>query len=143
MSRNLSDLCYCIRPQVEKLLREAHQKFGWSMVVVDTVRTPEEQRENLAKKVSWTLRSNHLPQPSCNKSHAADIAPYHLMQLKNWGPEHPDWELLGELGESFGLLWGGRWKQRDCPHFEVKVEHDLVRMAGVQSDVTMAHFGES
>lgn len=30
------------------------------------------------------------------------------------------WDRVGELGESLGLIWGGRWKGRkiDRPHFE-------------------------
>lgn len=32
--------------------------------------------------------------------------------------EIPDYEELGELGESVGLVWGGRFKFRDYGHFE-------------------------
>ena len=28
------------------------------------------------------------------------------------------WEKIGEVGESCGLEWGGRWKHPDRPHFE-------------------------
>ena len=136
MSRSIFDLCDCIRPIAQQLLRESHEKFGWGMVIVDTIRTPEEQCQNIINKVSWTDRSKHLPQPGCNKSHAIDLAPSHLIAMKNWGPAHPDWDTLGALGESLGLEWGGRWKQRDAPHFQVTVQHDLVRMAAIQSDVT-------
>lgn len=141
MSRSIFDLCESVRPLAQQLLREAHEKFGWSMVVVDTLRTAEEQRQNILNKVSWKTRSDHLPQPGCGKSHAIDIAPAHLMTLKNWAPDHPDWDKLGGLGESLGLLWGGRWAKRDCPHLYRKITHKLQNIAAVQSDVTMEHFG--
>lgn len=140
MSRNLSDLCDCIRPKAEQLLRKAHEELNWTMVVVDTVRTPEEQQENIRLKVSWTTKSDHLPQPVCGKSHAVDIAPYHLTQKKNWAPDHPDWEILGRMGEGIGLYWGGRWKKRDCPHFGMQVLHERTLMA---SSITPESWGES
>jgi hypothetical protein len=34
-----------------------------------------------------------------------------------WAPGHP-WELLGQIGESLGLKWGGRWPSRDYAHLE-------------------------
>lgn len=126
MSKSLTDLCSCIYPKIAELLRKANADLGFSMVIVGTGRTPDEQEINLRLGVSWTKRSKHLPQPGCGKSHAADVAPYHLTQLKNWAPNHPDWQRLGELGELLGLSWGGRWKhQRDCPHFEVAVNHSI------------------
>lgn len=30
------------------------------------------------------------------------------------------WETVGEIGETLGLEWGGRWKMRDYPHFQLK-----------------------
>lgn len=29
------------------------------------------------------------------------------------------WELIGELAEELGLLWGGRWTRPDRPHVEL------------------------
>ena len=118
MSRSLDDLCPACRPLFDKFLELAEENFNFDMVVVDVLRTPEQQAANIAKGVSWTAKSKHLPQPGCNKSHALDAAPAHLMSLKNWAPSHPDWERLGVMAESLGLNWGGRWKQRDCPHVE-------------------------
>lgn len=33
------------------------------------------------------------------------------------------WDTIGELGESCGLEWGGRWKKPDCPHFQAREEY--------------------
>ena len=59
-----------------------------------------------------TLRSNHM------SGRAADFVP-----VKNgrpwWNAPKEVWEVMGEVGESCGLKWGGRWKElKDCPHFE-------------------------
>jgi len=38
-----------------------------------------------------------------------------------WSVDRKYWNELGEIGESFGLEWGGRWKGKnnDCPHFQL------------------------
>lgn len=40
----------------------------------------------------------------------------------NWTWEKTDdeWEQLGKIGEMYGFIWGGRWKSKDEPHFELK-----------------------
>jgi len=51
----------------------------WDCSVTDGVRTVEEQRKNIARGVSKTMNSKHLPQAD-GKSHAIDIVPYPV----NW-----------------------------------------------------------
>lgn len=67
--------------------------------------------EEAEKKNTWTLKSNHL------SGHAVDFCP-----IKNgkydWNVDVSIWEELGKIGESCGLKWGGRWTQKDYPHFE-------------------------
>lgn len=50
---------------------------------------------------------------------AFDVAP-----LRHGRPHWPNdmrlWSQIGELGERLGLEWGGRWKQRDLPHFQFR-----------------------
>lgn len=58
-----------------------------------------------------TLESKHL------LGLAVDFVP-----VKNesywWNAPDAVWERMGEIGEAYGLSWGGRWKSRDCPHFQ-------------------------
>ena len=59
-----------------------------------------------------TLRSNHM------SGRAVDFVPVKAGKLW-WNAPKEVWEIMGEIGESFGLKWGGRWKDfPDSPHFE-------------------------
>jgi peptidoglycan L-alanyl-D-glutamate endopeptidase CwlK len=38
----------------------------------------------------------------------------------NWNSEHADYRTMGMVGESLGLVWGGRWIHLpDKPHFQM------------------------
>lgn len=116
MSKRLDDLSDDFRPIVFELLARAIED-NVQVRIIDTLRTPEEQAVNIANGVSWTKNSKHLPDAT-GKANAIDIVPVIVMSLKNWAPDHPDWQKLGAIGEHLGLRWGGRWKQRDMGHFE-------------------------
>jgi peptidoglycan L-alanyl-D-glutamate endopeptidase CwlK len=90
---------------------------GIPVLIVDTLRTPAEQAENIRKGVSWTTNSKHLT------GDAIDIVPFDVYNLHGadklqWVTSDPVWEKLGALGEALGLRWGGRWKVKDMGHFE-------------------------
>lgn len=60
-----------------------------------------------------TLRSNHMTGRACDFVPVKDGAFW-------WNAPKEVWETMGEIGESCGLKWGGRWKEfPDSPHFEV------------------------
>lgn len=63
------------------------------------------------KIITWTLDSKHI------KGEAVDFVPYRG-NVPWWNAPPEVWERIGELGEAQGLRWGGRWKNKDCPHFE-------------------------
>lgn len=82
------------------------------------------------RKVTWTLQSKHLidlddGDPRNDLARAFDIA-----LTREW---HPHWDIkadvnadqiadyrqAGEIGESVGLTWGGRYRSPDWVHFEV------------------------
>ena len=62
--------------------------------------------------ITWTLDSKHL------RGEAADLVPIRAGQIW-WGAPEAVWTRMGEIGEGHGLKWGGRWKTKDSPHFEV------------------------
>lgn len=54
-----------------------------------------------------------------NYGHAVDIVYKDSHGNWTWDKTPEQWEELGKIGEMFGMSWGGRWKMRDMPHFEL------------------------
>ena len=117
MSRALNDLSAEMKPLAIELLARCCEQ-GIPVMIVDTLRTPQEHAINLAKGVSWTIRSKHLT------GDAIDICLYDEYKANGpdmllWNADHPDWMKVVAIGESLGLVAGARWKQRDMGHFEL------------------------
>lgn len=117
MSRKLDDLSPAFRPlAVEFLARLVEADIH--VLLLETKRTPEQQKINMAKGVSWTLNGRHLT------GDAIDVCPYDVYALSGpdklqWDASHPVWQRIGAIAEACGLVWGGRWKQRDLGHVEM------------------------
>ena len=126
MSRLLDDLTPHFKEIVfEFLARLTEARI--QVMIIDTLRTPEEQAENMKNGVSWTMDSKHLPNPIDGKAQAIDICPYEVYQIEGfdkllWDGSKPVWRKIGEIGEKVGLKWGGRWLKRDYSHFQLKEE---------------------
>lgn len=118
MSRNLNDLSDRFRPKAFEFLARL-MEAQIPVIIVDTLRTPAEQAENIRRGVSWTPHSKHLT------GDAIDVAPYAVFDLHGpdklqWDAGDPIWTKLGVIGEACGLKWGGRWTVKDLGHFELK-----------------------
>lgn len=71
-----------------------------------------ELSEDKAKaKITWTLKSKHMEGKAFDVAVKADGKLTYNISGKMW-------EMIGSIGESVGLVWGGRWKEKDYPHFE-------------------------
>lgn len=104
-------------------------------MIVDTLRTEEEHRKNLANGTSKAALSKHLPRrlrmacvendPDLEKSDAMDICPYETYALHGgdklqWDTQDPTWKVIGDIIEAEGLRWGGRWRSPHDPgHMEL------------------------
>ena len=85
--------------------------------------------------VTWTRASNHTRTPARAVDFAVAIDPD--------GPAGPlkpriDWDderryrQMGEIAESLGLVWGGRWKRPDLCHVELpKVDAAGYKATGI------------
>ena len=120
MSRKLDDLSPRMLPLAMQLLARCVEA-GLMVMIVDTLRTPEEQAANIAKGVSWTTKSKHLT------GDAIDICPYETYALAGpdklkWDGSDPVWRKIGAIGESLGLKWGviKNGQQIDPGHFEFR-----------------------
>lgn len=134
MSRALDDLSAPFRPKVFELLARLVER-GIPVLIVDTLRTEAEHEANLAKRVSWTPRSKHLPRklrgwpvtdPDAEKSDAIDLCPFeqfasHGPDKLGWEPTHPGWNVIRDEAEKLGLTSGARWRQKDLGHVELKL----------------------
>ena len=81
------------------------------------------------RKVTWTLNSKHVTN-FYDKNLDNDFArAFDIVLTKNgkalWDikadvneNEVPDYEEAGRIGESVGLVWGGRWGTPDYVHFQ-------------------------
>lgn len=133
MSRALDDLSTPMRAKTFEVLARLTER-GIFVCIVGTGRTEQEHATNLANGVSWIARSKHLPRklrgfplsdPDAEKSDAIDLCPYETYALHGadklqWDPSDPTWLVIGSIGESLGLRWGGRWRQQDLGHLEYK-----------------------
>lgn len=50
---------------------------------------------------------------------AVDVVPKREGGGLWWGAPRDVWEKIGKIGEDLGLVWGGRWKSWDGPHFQM------------------------
>lgn len=113
MSRMLEDLDAAFLPLAQELILQC-LAADIPVIVITTRRTVDEQADAVVRGVSWVKHSKH------QDGLAIDLAPKPLLAEKNWAPHHPWWKQMGEIGESIGLIWGGRWlKTPDPGHFEM------------------------
>lgn len=128
MSRKLDDLSDRFRPKAMEFLARLTEA-GIHVLVVDTLRTPQEHAHNLMMGTSKTALSKHLDGRARGLPHkgsdAMDVCPFETYSLAgpdklNWDVTNPVWKRIGEVAEGVGLRWGGRWRS---PHDPGHVEY--------------------
>lgn len=119
MSRNLDDLAPAFKPLAIELIARCAEA-GIPVMIVDTLRTAEEQAEKVALKLSWTAHSRH------QDGLAIDVVPYELYQAHgikklDWDVKDPVWQIIGKIGQGLGLKWGVvmNGQRKDLGHFEL------------------------
>jgi|ERR1051325_966665 hypothetical protein len=124
MDRSLDSLDVTFKPLAIQLLARLVEA-GIPVMILNTLRTQAEQDEALAKGNSRVKRSRH------QDGFAIDVCPYSTYDLHgadkpNWDTNDPVWFKIGQVGESLGLRWGGRFGQTDPKkvgwdpgHFEI------------------------
>lgn len=105
-----------VHPDLVAVARRALEISPIDFAVIEGLRTPERQRKLVEAGASWTMNSRHLT------GHAIDVAAWVGGTIR-W-----DWPLYEALGKAFKdaasqqdvpIVWGGDWKVRDGPHFEL------------------------
>lgn len=110
-------------PKIQEIFEAAAQaSLCPPFRVIDGARTIEEQRRNVAKGVSKTMRSRHIPTKN-GFSHAIDIAPLINGKISwEWKHYYPLAERIKNIAKSYEtpLEWGGDWKSfKDGPHWQL------------------------
>lgn len=116
----LSGLLPEARPKFEQLVENLEAR-GVPVKLIEGKRSLERQAELYAqgrttpgKKVTWTMNSKHL------KGIAVDIVPVAVADARDWAPDDPVWDVVGEEAAKLGLKWGITSKpgEKDKPHLE-------------------------
>jgi peptidoglycan L-alanyl-D-glutamate endopeptidase CwlK len=102
-----------------KIMKEQH---GYDMAILEGYRSPE--RQNLLAKMGSSVTNAAAFQSWHQYGLAADCA--FLRNGKIVVTEKDPWamrgyQLYGEVAESLGLTWGGRWKMMDFGHTELRL----------------------
>jgi peptidoglycan LD-endopeptidase CwlK len=127
MSRDLNDLSSLVRPKIDDFINKV-QIANIDMLVTCTSRTMTEQAALWAKGRDLQgnvidrslVVTNAKPGESAhNYRLAIDIVPI-VNGKPDWRGTDPVWLDIGEIGESCGLEWAGRWVTfREEPHFQL------------------------
>jgi len=124
VSRKIEDLKPAVQLRARALL-DAAKDAGIDLIITSTYRTAEQQAALYAqgRTKPGMIVTNARPGDSYHNWQCAfDVVP-----LRNgkpvWGTSGEDgmlWRKIGELGESVGLEWAGRWtgKLREMAHFQ-------------------------
>ena len=103
-----------VHPDLIRVVHRAAELSPVPFVVTEGLRNLERQRMLVAAKKSWRLDSRHLT------GHAVDV-----VDADDYGYDVPD---LTKIAAAFKqaaaelkvpIIWGGDWKSRDTPHFEL------------------------
>ena len=123
LKKNAEDAC--------RLFLAECKKAGLPVLVTETLRTKERQLELYAqgrtkpgKVVTWTKTSRH------QSGLAWDIC----KNVK--GSEYSDiafFESCGRIAKALGITWGGDFKNRDMPHFEVDADWEVNNLEEIAS----------
>lgn len=106
-----------VHPDLVRVVRHALDISPVDIRVIEGLREMERQRQLVRNGSSQTLRSRHLT------GHAVDLAP-----IINKSIPWQDWQLfelvslaMKRAAEelSVPIIWGGDWKMRDGPHYEL------------------------
>lgn len=119
-----------VHPDLVKVVKRAIEITEVDFKITEGVRTRERQKMLVAKKLSTTMNSRHIPGPD-GYAKAVDIAP--LLDVNQdgkvsseemwaWPAFYPVADAFKAAAEELGvaIVWGGDWKTfKDGPHFEL------------------------
>lgn len=127
MSRKIEDLTP--EAQAEYYLFAGKMgEVGIPFMLTCTYRSQAEQDElwghgrngDPRPKVTWTRKSKHTDRTAFDIAILSDGQPCWDVKVSVNKNDIPDYTEAGQIGESIGLVWGGRFKNADFPHFQLR-----------------------
>ena len=100
-----------VHPALVKVVRLAIQLTNQDFTVQEGLRSVEQQTKNVAKGVSKTMNSKHLPQAD-GLGHAVDLVPWEDGRARwEWPLIYPVATAMFRASQTLGtrLRWGGVW----------------------------------
>lgn len=109
-------------PDLQKIIRRAAEITTVPFTILQADRTLEQQKANVAKGVSWTMKSRHLIGAD-GMVYAVDIAPLVDGQVSwAWPLYYKLAPIIKKAAADVGIPveWGGDWKKnKDGPHWQL------------------------
>ena len=105
-----------VHPDLVKVVERAIEISTIDFTVLEGLRTPERQKALLEAGASQTLNSRHIT------GHAVDLGAWVDNQVDwSWPLYHKIAAAMKDAAKQEGvsIVWGGDWKMRDGPHFEL------------------------
>lgn len=103
-----------VHPDLVRVVERAAEISAVPIVVTEGLRNLARQKQLVAAGKSWTLDSRHLT------GHAVDV-----VDANDFKYDIPDMDHIAKAMKqaaaelNIPIVWGGDWKQRDTPHFEL------------------------
>ena len=124
-SRKVDDLMPAMQEKA-RAFAGAMAEAGVPFIFTCTRRTQAEQDELFSRgrtkpgpKVTWTLKSKHIDGEAFDIVICKDGIPQWNIKTDVDEDGIPDYTEAGQIGEAIGLVWGGRWRTPDFPHFQL------------------------
>lgn len=113
----ITELHSVYQPYVINLINTAYKELKITWVITDGYRSPTEQNAlPSANTNAKALQSYH------QYGLAIDIVSVRngeITYLSDGKQSMEDSKKIGSIGQKIGLVWGGVWKKKDWPHFEL------------------------
>jgi len=109
-------------PDLQKIIKRAAEITSVPFTILQADRTLAQQKANVAKGVSWTMRSRHLIGAD-GMVYAVDIAPLVGGKVSwSWPLYYKLAPIIKQAALDVGIPveWGGDWKKnKDGPHWQL------------------------
>lgn len=114
-----------VHPRLVEVVKRAIQLTSIDFMVIEGIRSLEQQKHNVASGASQTMKSRHLIQDD-GYGHAVDLAPLVGKEIpwKDFSKFKEVSEAMKKAASELGvrITWGGDWKTLvDGPHYQIEL----------------------